>query len=336
MRGRAALRIALPFLLPLLAINAAHAGSSMTGKDYTNFGMDLRKPIFPNGGTLALFKNQGDAAPFKVITNSPMIDLDDDGQACVRKIAQQEWVYCTVGRDAGWVKRASFTGPQEAAPVNAWPFRYWLYVASNGMGGEETHMLHKVLPRSPYLIKPTQFENVFFLSHFDREGNAISPKTGKKTGDRIFMIGSAVYLAPAEPQRRLRSPWLFLTFYNAELNALCPGPDRDSCHSAVNQHPAWRGVKAMYTAPANGPHEPLAQPGVPPPRWFGAQEVAFARHDDPVQAFYYRVPLDVWMQVDGGSVSEAQQVANRAAPFCLVDCKGARNPIVLEPAPGAF
>lgn len=46
------------------------------------------------------------------------------------------------------VDRWSFIGPREINPVEPWPFRYWLYLASDGAGSDETAELYKAVSRS--------------------------------------------------------------------------------------------------------------------------------------------------------------------------------------------
>ncbi|RSZ59626.1 hypothetical protein HF313_12805 [Massilia atriviolacea] len=312
---------------------ACHAGSN-TGFDYTNFGHDLTTPVFPKDRSLAIYKDRNDAKPSVVLNDVPVLQLRGDWKPCIAKNPLDGWVRCTIGVDQGWVKRAAFDGPQDALPVEKWAFRYWLFVASDGSGGEETLMLYEVVPRSPYLIKPKQFDNVFFLVHFDEQGFAISPKTKKRTGDRVFLVGNKVFLAPAEPQKRLRTPWLFLTFYNAELKALCPGASKANCLSAVNPHPQWPGIKALNESPPKSPGAGDTSPNGQSAPWFGQEKVAFARHDDPVLPFLYHVPPEVTMMADGSSPTEAQLKKNRLTPFCLIDCKPGANVVIPDPKPG--
>ena len=300
-------------LLPaLLAASAAQAG--VTGNHYTNFGADLVTPIFPVDGTLSVYRNKGDAKPIAVIKDKPIVQLDEGAKACMQKPADG-WVRCSVSVHTGWVRRDTFHTGAEVTPPPSWPFRYWLYVAGSGMGGEETDALLKIVPKVPYLVTPKEFENVFFQVRFDEEGNAISPRTGKPTGDRAFVVDSAAYLAPADPARRNGATWLFLGYFNEKHNALCPGREAGSCLSAVNTAPGWTGIKALYTEPAK---QFLRKDGDGP--WFGAGEVAFARHADPVQPLMYRVPDDVHMRIDGNGLTDAQRAKNRAKLFCVADC----------------
>lgn len=329
--GRAAL------LSLLLGISGAgHAGST-TGTDYTNFGNDLRVPIFPGKNWLQIFKNKDDTKPATEINGAPVLDVaDGNWKACISKEAPAERVRCNIRGTDGWVDRHGFVGPQEVAPYDKWPFRYWLHVASDGIGGEETDMLYKAVPHSPYLIKPRQFASVFFIVQFDRRGFAISPKTGKKTGDRIFMAGHAAYLAPDDPKKRLRKRWLFLAYYHADLKALCPGAARESCTSAVNLQPQWSGIKALHTEPAPARHAPGAGKEAAAAPMFGAGEVAFGRHGDAVVPFNYLVPSTTYMDIDGNATTDAEHAAHRAKPFCLIDCTPGSNPIAPDPTPWAF
>jgi hypothetical protein len=54
--------------------------------------------------------------------------------------------------------------------------------------------------------------------------------------------------------------------------------------------------------------------------WFGAGEVAFARHIDPVHPLMYRVPDDVVMSIDPNSITDAERARNREKLFCIADC----------------
>jgi hypothetical protein len=54
--------------------------------------------------------------------------------------------------------------------------------------------------------------------------------------------------------------------------------------------------------------------------WYGAGEVAFARHTDPVQPLTYRVPDDVVMSKERSATTDAQRAKNREQLFCIADC----------------
>lgn len=300
-------------MIGLLSAAAVHAGTS-DGKHYTNFGLDLVTPIFPVDGSLRLFKNKSDAQPSTVLRGVSTALLEGDWKACVRTTAADGWVRCNVGGKKGWVKRSEFRSGGEYAPPAAWPFRYWIYIADTGQGAEGSVLMQQLARRSPYLVAPAEYENIFFHVLFDEQGNALGSKTRKPTGDRVFLVGNAAYLAPADPQKRDGATWLFLNYYNAQLSALCPAQNPDSCMSAVNLAPGWPGIKAMYQQP---PERFRQGDDV---RWFGAGEVAFARHADPVSPLMYRVPDDVYMRVDGSSATDSQREKNRAKPFCIADC----------------
>lgn len=184
------------------------------------------------------------------------------------------------------------------------------------MGGEETDLLLKAARLSPYLITPKEYGNIFFQVQFDAEGRAISPKTGELTGDRVFVIGTSAYMAPADPQKRNGATWLFLNHYHPQLQALCPSPNPDSCLSAVNHAPGWQGIKQFYVEPP----EQFRKKDSDTSRWSGAGLVAFARHSDPAVPFMYRVPNDVHMRIDGNSLTDAQRDKNRSKLFCIADC----------------
>jgi hypothetical protein len=174
--------------------------------------------------------------------------------------------------------------------------------------------MRKAARVNPYLVAPAAFDNIFFLVGFDSAGRALSPRTGKPTGDRVFVVGKAVYLAPEDPAKRNGATWLFLNFYDTALKAMCPGPDPDSCMSAANAAPGWAGIKALHEeAPARSAPKDRT-------RRYGLGEVAFARHADPVVPFMYRVPNDVHMKVDTNPISDAQLAKNREKPFCVADC----------------
>lgn len=297
----------------MLLIANAHAGG-VTGGVYSNFGADLTSPIFPNGNTLAVYAKKGDAKPREILGDAPVLQLLGDVKRCTR-VPADGWAYCNLEGSPGWVKRGDFRTGADFAPVKQWPFRYWVYIASETTGSEETSALLDVVPKVPYLILPKEYENVLFQVRFDTEGNAISPRTGKPTGDRIFVVNNAVYLAPGDAAKRERATWLFLSYYHEKLQALCPGTSTDSCMSAVNLAPGWQGIKAMYTDPARQ-FARKENDG----RWYGPGEVGFARHADPVQPLMYRVPDDVRMRADRSNASDAERAKNRKQLFCIADC----------------
>jgi hypothetical protein len=303
-------------LATLLLATTAQAGG-VTGGMYSNFGLDLMSPIFPHGGTLAVYARRGDSKPREVLKDTPVLRLFGDVKRCL-KAHPDGWAYCELEGFPGWVKRADFGSGADVAPTKQWPFRYWIHIASDTSGAEETSALLDVLPKVPYLVLPREFENILFYVRFDSEGNAISPRTGKFTGDRIFVVNDAVYLAPADSAKRERANWLLLGFYNEGLRALCPGRSADSCMSAVNLAPGWQGIKAMYTQPP----QQFARKEMDG-RWYGPGEVGFARHTDPVQPLMYRVPEEVPMRADRNARSDADRAKNRAKLFCIADCGSA-------------
>jgi hypothetical protein len=307
-------KISLLIAASQIAFNA-YAG--VTGGVYTNFGPDLMSPIFPAQNTLSIYGKKGDVKPREVLKGSKALQLIGDVRRCVG-VPADGWGYCDFGYTSGWVKRSEFHSGGEIEPVVKWPFRYWIYIASVTSGGEETSALLDAVPKVPYLVLPKEYENVLFYVRFDAEGNAFSPRTGKSTGDRVFIVDNAVYLAPADPAKRERANWLFLNYYNEKLQALCPGTSTDSCMSAVNLAPGWQGLKAMYTEPPQQfAHKETDG------RWFGPGEVGFARHSDPVQPLMYRVPDDVPMRADRNARSDADRAKNRAKLFCIADCGSA-------------
>jgi hypothetical protein len=298
----------------------ALAGSSSGGVNYTNFGMDLTAPIFPKNGTLKLFKNKSDDKPLAELHDLQSVSLngDDFTQSCLGK-STDGWVRCYVGGKIGWVRRADFQSGGEFQPLDQWPLRYWLYIASDGFGSEETQELLKAARHSPYLSQPKEFANIFFKVRFDREGFALNDKTGKKTGDRVFVVGKSVYLAPADAAKRDRATWLFLNYYDAQRVALCPSTNEAGCDDAVNLSPSWRGIKSFYSVAADSrERSPSAKESAPS---FGAGEVAFARFSDPVTPLMYTVPDLVSMAADPAGATAPQRRKNREKQFCLMDCK---------------
>lgn len=308
-----------------LASACAMAGGSITGKDYTNFGDDLNLPVIAKKQAIELYKNKGDPGPAVSFKNFAQITTEKNPQACWEAKPVDGWVKCRLNGEGGWLKREDFFGPAEYAPIEKWPFRYWAYVAGSNMG-EEGVMLFRAVAHSPYLIKPEQFDQAFFLALFDAQGFAISPKDNKKTGDRVFVVANAVYLAPADPDKRLKKKWLFLGYYNEALSALCPSSHKESCYSAVNLAPDWTGIKAFHTSASGGNAFDAKAESAGKRIWYGPEEVAFARHADPVVPLLYKVPDEISMK---GEVNptEAGKKKNREKPFCLIDCNGVANPV---------
>lgn len=301
-------------LAAMLMASPLQAGGTSNGRTYSNFGLDLAAPIFPLNGKLEIYKNKSDRQPLLTLENEPVIALHGDWKSCVNA-APDGWGRCTVNNVTGWVRRHDFRSGGEYEPVDSWPFRYWLYIATSGIGGEETYLLRKLVPKVPYLVAPSEYDNIFFHVLFDSHGRAISPKTQKLTDDRVFLVGNAVYLAPENTQQRNGATWLFLTYYNKELTALCPAQSADSCMSAVNLSPSWHGIKQMYDEPPE-----LFKHGNNGERWYGEGEVAFARHIDPVRPLLYQVPDDVHMRIDTNASTDAQRTKSREKLFCIADC----------------
>ena len=298
----------------LLVASTVYAGGTNNGKTYTNFGADLVAPIFPVNGVLNIYKNKSDAQPVLTLKDKLVVDQGAESRRCT-KAARDGWAYCTVGSVTGWVKHSDFQTGGEYEPVASWPFRYWLYIASPGSGSEDAVMLREIVPKIPYLVAPAEYANIFFHVVFDTQGRASGAMSRRPTGDRVFLVGDAVYLAPGDPKRRDGAEWLFLNYYNKDLNALCPGRTPDSCMSAVNLGPNWPGIKAMYEEPPERIRRRENDAA-----WFGAGEVAFARHADPVQPLMYRVPDDVVMRSDPNPITDAQRARNRERLFCIADC----------------
>lgn len=302
------------FFLLAFSAQGVLAGESVDGNSYTNFGLDLHKAIFPVDGVLNIYRNKGDSTPIATLSYKSVINQSGATDPCIKKNTD-DWTHCKVSGTTGWIKNSDFLTAEEYGPVTSWPFRYWLYVASTGTGSEEAAMLERIAQKNPYLIAPTAYSNIFFYVLFDKEGRAISPKTHKPTGDRVFLAGDAIYLAPDNPKRRKEAIWLFLNFFNRELNAMCPGRTRDSCVSAVNSSPDWRGIKGMHEEPAEQYKRKDDSE-----EWFGNGEVAFARHVDPVRPLMYRIPDDVVMKIDTNPITKAQIVKNREKLVCIADC----------------
>lgn len=303
-----------PLILPALLVALAAHAESIDGKTYTNFGDDLVKPIFPVNGVLNIYQNKTDAKP-KEVVRKPVTVLKGDWKTCIQA-GIDGWVRCNIDDTEGWVKRSEFRSGGDVAAVPSWPFRYWLYVATSGIGSEETNLMMKAVRYSPYLVAPKEYSNIFFYVRFDNEGRAISPKTGKLTGDRVFVVGTSVYLAPEDSVKRSGATWLFLNHYSEKWQALCPSQNPDSCMSAVNLAPGWPGIKELYAEPA----EQFRKKESDTTRWTGESWVAFARHVDPVQPLMYRVPNDVHMRADEGARSDAERERNRQKLFCIADC----------------
>jgi len=291
-----------------------NAGESIDGKSYSNFGMDLVAPAFPKNGTLAIFENKDDATAKMTFKNKKVVRLSGNVAACIKN-SPDLWVRCTVNNITGWAKQDDFRSGADVEPMKNWPFRYWIYIASSGVGSEETTLLRNAATKNPYLITPSEYDNIFFEVIFDKEGHAISPKTHQPTGERVFVVDDAVYLASEDPKKRAGSTWLFLAYYNAEMNALCPGKTTKSCMNSVNKNSSWQGIKDFYKEPPS-----QFQRTDDDEAWFGNGETAFARHSDLIQAFMYRVPDDVYMRADKNASNGLQRKKNREKLFCIADC----------------
>lgn len=305
-----------------LSTSLAEAGP-VGGGAYTNFGNDLWFPIFPLNGSLKVYKNKTDAKPLAEFHNLEVVHLDGDAltAGCIGKFSPDGWVKCDINGKIGWVQRSTFLSASQYQPMTQWPIRYWLTIASTGMGGDELYEMEKLLPRSPYLVTQKQFANIFFKVFFDKEGFAISSKTGKRTGDRVFKVGKGVYLAPADAARREKATWLFLNYFEPSLEAMCPSPSKESCYSAANQSPDWQGIKLLHTSPAPQFAYSDERQEKEKDRWYGYEEVAFARFSDPVKPLMYYVPDDVDMTADGNGATDEKRLKNREKPFCIIDCK---------------
>lgn len=308
-----------------LASSFVLAGGSITGKDYTNFGDDLNLPVIAKKQAVDIYKNKTDASPAISFKAFAQITTEKNPQACWEAKPADGWVKCRLNGESGWLKRDDFYGPAEYAPVEKWPFRYWAYIAGSNMG-EEGVMLFRAVAHSPYLIKPDQFDQAFFLVLFDEQGFAISPKDKKKTGDRVFVVANAVYLAPADPEKRLKKRWLFLGYYNEGLSAMCAASHKESCYSAVNLAPDWGGIKAFHTSAPGGNAFDAKAEDTRKRVWYGPEEIAFARHVDPVTPLLYKVPDEISIN---GEVNPTTAIMkkNREKPFCLLDCKGGANQV---------
>jgi hypothetical protein len=138
---------------------------SIDGRTYTNFGWDLNMPIFPINGMLNVYRNKSDATPIKTLKSKPVLDQSGRIRAC-NKERTNGWAQCKVDDITGWVKYQDFVTADEYEPVTSWPFRYWLFIASSGAGGEEEVLLEQAVPRNPYLIAPAAYSNIFFSCSF--------------------------------------------------------------------------------------------------------------------------------------------------------------------------
>lgn len=314
-------RLACCLVFTIVTSFAEAAGAY--GGSYTNFGNDLWFPIFPLNGSLKVYKNKADAKPLAEFHNLEVVHLDGYAPTagCISKSSPDGWVKCDIKGKIGWVQRDSFLSGAQYQPVTTWPIRYWLTIASSGMGGDGLYELEKVLPLSPYLVTQKEFANIFFKVFFDKDGFAISSKTGKRTGDRVFKVGKGIYLAPADDAKRDKATWLFLNYFEPSLEAMCPSLSKESCYSAANQSPDWQGIKLLHTSPSPQFAYSAERQEKENVRWFGYEKVAFARFSDPVTPLMYYVPNDVDMAADGNGSTDEKRLKNREKPFCIIDCK---------------
>lgn len=304
----------------LLFLTAASMGQ--VAQASTISGPDLRAPIFPRNEVLKIYKEKNDEKPFAEFRDLPYYSLQATPSAdtCLSNPADG-WVRCRIKGKSGWVRRSDFLSRSQYAPEKECPIRYWLIIASAGHPSEETDELLKEVSRSPYLSTQKEFANIFFKVLFDKDGFAISPKTYKRTGERVFKVQNALYLAPVDGGRRDKERWQFLSFYNAELQAMCPSISKESCYSAANQAPDWPGIKQLHTSPAPQYAYSFEKEDRDKVPWYGYEEIAFARFSDPVQPLMYNVPRKVLMAADRDGATEALRLKNREKPFCIMDCK---------------
>lgn len=306
------------------SISLVQAAEPTARNTYANFGPDLTTPIFPNNGIIKIYKAKGDEKPLAEFHDLPYYALETtpSAETCLGNPVEG-WVRCRIKGKSGWVRRSDFLSGAHYQPEKDWPIRYWLIIASTGHPGEETDELLKGVKVSPYLATQKEFANIFFKVQFDKEGFAISPKTGKRTGERVFKVNNAIYLAPADDAGREKAKWQFLNFYNAELQAMCPSVSKESCFSAANQASEWQGIKLLHTSPAPQYAYSYEKTEAGKTPWYGFEEVAFARFTDPVKPLIYYVPSDVPMPADrvGDEAQRQKNLKRRAKPFCIMDCK---------------
>lgn len=305
-------------------------GFCSAGLNFTNFGYDISNPVFLKNKEIRIYKNKTDVKPILVLDDTYFASVEPFARlssSCTIVASPDGWVECKLDPVKGWVKYSDFIVAQEYSPVESWPFRYWAFVGHSVSGSEEGDDILRAVTKVDYLVKPVQFDTAIYLVYFDQEGFAISPKATKKTGERIFLVGNMVFLAPVNPKVRKSKDWKFMGYYNAELQALCPAVHKGSCYSAVNVNPNWRGIKNFYSEPETEFAYDRVRETTLKRTWFGRGEIAFARHTDPVAPLLYYVPEYTRMAIDGNSVTDAQMKKNREKPFCLLDCKGVENQI---------
>ncbi len=285
-----------------LALTFALAGLVPAAQAYTLFGPDLKAPIFPQNGTLKVYKAKNDDKPLAEFHDLAYYAVGPTGFAdtCLGK-SEDGWVRCNIKGKAGWVRRSDFISGAQYQPETNWPIRYWLASAGGSMPGEETDELLDEAKRNPYLVAQKELPNVFFKVAFDKDGFAMSAKTGKRTGDRVFKVGNAIYLAPADGAKRDKATWQFLNYFEPSLPAMCPSTSKESCYSSANLSQGWPGIGMLHTSPPpqfayNAEREEKNKV-----EWFGQEEVGFARFSDPVKPLMYKRP-------DGKQI-------------CVMDCK---------------
>lgn len=287
--------IALPLILAL-------AGLAPAAQARTLFGSDLKAPIFPQNGTLKVYQSKNDEKPLAEFKDLLHYAIGPTGFAdtCLGK-SEDGWVRCNIKGKVGWVRRSEFISGAQFQPETNWPIRYWLASAGGSMPGEETDELLDEAKRNPYLVPQKELSNVLFKVAFDKEGFAISAKNGKRTGDRVFKVGNAIYLAPADGAKRDKATWQFLNYFETSLQAMCPSVSKESCYSSANLSQDWPGISMLHTSPSpqfayNAEREEKNKV-----EWFGQEQVGFARFSDPVKPLMYKRP-------DG-------------KPICIMDCK---------------
>ncbi|WP_028100545.1 hypothetical protein [Pseudoduganella violaceinigra] len=285
-----------------LTLTLALAGLTPIAQAYTLFGPDLKTPIFPVNGTLKVYKAKTDEKPFAEFHDLPHYAVGPTGFAdtCLGK-SEDGWVRCNIKGKAGWVRRSDFLSGAQYQPQNQWPIRYWLASAGGDMPGEEADELMTEAKRNPYLVPHKEITNVLFKVQFDKEGFATSVKTGKRTGDRVFKVGNAIYLAPADDAKREKATWQFLNYFEPSIQAMCPSVSKESCYSAANQASDWPGISMLRTSPPAQFAYNAEREDQNKVEWFGQEKVGFARFSDPVKPLMYKRP-------DG-------------KPHCVMDCR---------------
>ena len=136
---------------------------------FTNFGADIVRPIFPANGSVDIYEAKTDKKPRRQFREQDALSVEGDWKSCVES-SVDGWVRCSVRGTTGWVKRNTFRSAAEYAPVEKWPFRYWLHLASTPSAGEGYHETLVAARKNPYLVKPAEFESVFFTSYSIRKG----------------------------------------------------------------------------------------------------------------------------------------------------------------------